>query len=437
MKNKRFRFLFFLTLLILACVCIFLACIIYENCRTKYVNGLWFNDRTFSTQKDGKWKGLPENNWAFFDNNGTAVNGWNQIDGIWYYFNSKCIMLTDQKVGKYYVDASGVSANNEWIGRKYYNTDGVYDRKISEEALTNFFEPTLFTKIGDTYYVVDSQGCRLMCSKDYTLPPTKWRIIDDDLYYPHSVAGDGNILIVDDTYNARWKIYKKDSQLHWKLSQTIKLDKDCRPHYTYYDDENCCFYSIESTNDDLYVIKDTNNGVKISKKVSIPDVGGYTRSFYINDGYMYIASEVPGENIVVIDYKKDFKVIKKIPVKSEYVGMNGLLHVGKYWYATITRNADGAIEPQLLMTTDLDNLSTGENVRMLSEKLNIKGIPYFFSANGDSVYLTVIEALGYDQYQENSILQLSFDRVGGGYRPPRRFIINGDIRKLLTNSNKV
>lgn len=107
-KNRRLRFSL-LTIFILACVYIFSGCAVAENGKPTNVNGNGFNNSTFSTQKNGNWKELSDNRWEFVDNNGTAVNGWNQIDGIWYCFDSNGILITDQVVGKYYVNASGAS----------------------------------------------------------------------------------------------------------------------------------------------------------------------------------------------------------------------------------------------------------------------------------------------------------------------------------------
>ena len=43
----------------------------------------------------------------YFSSGGKAVRGWEKIGKKWYYFNEKGKLLTDQVVGKYYVNAKG------------------------------------------------------------------------------------------------------------------------------------------------------------------------------------------------------------------------------------------------------------------------------------------------------------------------------------------
>ncbi len=72
--------------------------------------------------------------WYYFAKSGAMQSGWAKVDGEWYLLNSKHdgtfgAMLTGwQKVGGkwYYMDASGAMASNEWVGRYWVNGSGVW-----------------------------------------------------------------------------------------------------------------------------------------------------------------------------------------------------------------------------------------------------------------------------------------------------------------------
>lgn len=57
--------------------------------------------------------------WYYFDQNGTMMTGWQMIGGEWYYLRPDGSMAFDQWVGAYYVGSSGAMAKNTWIGPYY------------------------------------------------------------------------------------------------------------------------------------------------------------------------------------------------------------------------------------------------------------------------------------------------------------------------------
>lgn len=212
------------------------------------------------------------------------ATGWKYIGNNWYYFYNNGSMATDSRIGDYYVTSSGIMVQNEWIRSNYYDLNGRIDKSVSKASLKGFFEPTYFTKVDDTYFVIDSQSSRVMYSKDYTLPVSEWTTADNDLYYPHSAAGHDGTLLVDDTLNGRWKVYRCKSG-NWALTQIINTKSD-HPHFTYYDKENDSYYSLGAVNDIIYVLKDNGSKMEIQKQISISEIGGYSRSFSIIGGYM-------------------------------------------------------------------------------------------------------------------------------------------------------
>ncbi len=111
----------------------------------KMTNTKWFQDA------DGTWYMLNQSHkgeygamltgwqkdggdWYYFAKSGAMQSGWAKVDGEWYLLNAKHDgtfgkMLTGwQQVGGkwYYMDASGEMASNEWVGRYWVNGSGVW-----------------------------------------------------------------------------------------------------------------------------------------------------------------------------------------------------------------------------------------------------------------------------------------------------------------------
>ena len=59
----------------------------------------------------GEW--IEQNNQWYYNQDGVYLNnGWNEIDGKWYYFKSSGVMAADEMVGGYYVGPDGSWVDN-------------------------------------------------------------------------------------------------------------------------------------------------------------------------------------------------------------------------------------------------------------------------------------------------------------------------------------
>ncbi|WP_166079268.1 N-acetylmuramoyl-L-alanine amidase family protein [Xiamenia xianingshaonis] len=111
----------------------------------KMTNTKWFQDT------DGEWYLLNQSHkgsygamltgwqkvdggWYYMGSDGAMQSGWAKVNGEWYLLNTEHDgtfgkMLTGwQQVGGkwYYMDASGAMASNEWVGRYWVNGSGVW-----------------------------------------------------------------------------------------------------------------------------------------------------------------------------------------------------------------------------------------------------------------------------------------------------------------------
>lgn len=105
----------------------------------KKIQGKWYyfnkdghrlNNTTFDGYVFNKDGVMAENGWNFingkwyFANSSGKIsqNKWEKINGVWYYFDKIGIMSSNQWQGNYYLKTNGVMADNEWIFDKNYNS---------------------------------------------------------------------------------------------------------------------------------------------------------------------------------------------------------------------------------------------------------------------------------------------------------------------------
>ena len=105
----------------------------------KKIQGKWYyfnkdGNRLSNTTFDGyvfnKDGVMAENGWNFingkwyFANSSGKIsqNKWEKINGIWYYFDKTGIMFSNQWQGNYYLKSSGAMAEKEWVFDKTYNS---------------------------------------------------------------------------------------------------------------------------------------------------------------------------------------------------------------------------------------------------------------------------------------------------------------------------
>ena len=75
----------------------------------EWYDGYWLDSNGAWTYSGyGTWK-VNSKGWWFGDDTGWyASNGWQKINGSWYYFDSNGYMLTNQYVDGYWLDGNGV-----------------------------------------------------------------------------------------------------------------------------------------------------------------------------------------------------------------------------------------------------------------------------------------------------------------------------------------
>ena len=124
------------------------------------------------------------NNWRFYEHNKPVTN-WKKIQGKWYYFNKDGNRLSNTTFDGYVFNKDGVMAENGWnfINGKWYfaNSSG----KISQNK---------WEKIGGAWYYFDKDGIMLsnttfdsyLLTKSGAMTTNGWAKIDQNWYYATS-----------------------------------------------------------------------------------------------------------------------------------------------------------------------------------------------------------------------------------------------------------
>lgn len=132
--------------------------------------------------KEG-WQG-ENNNWRFYEHNKPVTN-WKKIQGKWYYFNKDGNRLSNTTFDGYVFNKDGVMAENGWnfINGKWYFASS--SGKISQNK---------WEKIADSWYYFAKDGIMLsnttfdsyLLTKSGAMATNGWAKIDQNWYYATS-----------------------------------------------------------------------------------------------------------------------------------------------------------------------------------------------------------------------------------------------------------
>lgn len=124
------------------------------------------------------------NNWRFYEHNKPVTN-WKKIQGKWYYFNNDGNRLSNTTFDGYVFNKDGVMAENGWnfINGKWYFASS--SGKISQNK---------WEKIADSWYYFDKDGIMLsnttfdsyLLTKSGAMATNGWAKIDQNWYYATS-----------------------------------------------------------------------------------------------------------------------------------------------------------------------------------------------------------------------------------------------------------
>lgn len=261
--------------------------------------------------------------------------------------------------------------------------------------------PTFLEKIGQCYYLVDCWHGRVLYTNNLKQPLKDWKTLSGCLGQPHSLASDGQWLVIDESSNNRlsiWKINREGQPITCPKSQPhqILTLSGIQPHRVRYDKKKKLFYCLTAKDQKFFILKANKAGLKVINCLELKFLKPYyCRSFTLgktNEIYFAAGSDdlsvlqkpiyKPEKSSIyqakfssLSTKKAHFEVVAsyKIPVK--LANMNDIFIWQNKFYLT-------AVPNQLISCEDLARLKSDfctKKVLNLSKKLELSGRPYFLN----------------------------------------------------------
>ncbi len=247
---------------------------------------------------------------------------------------------------------------------------------------------TYLTKIGDTYFLADCYHNQILFHDNLTDAITEWEVLTSDVHYAHTIAGDGTVILIDDTENNRILVLEK-TQAGFVQTQTFE-NVGMKPHFVQYDEKRETFYAWSSITGEMYYFKrDTaTNEVFIEKTLKIDELFGvYVRSFTIIGDDIYFVSGHNNEKIIRAD-ADTLEILEKYPVIPEIAGMVQLVKIQDYYYLTIsTDNRENQDYATIIRIKDLHDLSQGMYEDVYDRFGISGGTPYYITQIDNRYYM--------------------------------------------------
>lgn len=249
--------------------------------------------------------------------------------------------------------------------------------------------PTQLTKIGDTFYLVDSYHNQILYHPTYSALSCSWKVmVKDDLSQPHSIAGDGVVYLVTDTENHRVVSYIKNPDGFMEMQAFNGIG--VRPHYVVYDEPTGLFYVWSSMTGEMYLFRRKPNTMEVYLEniMRVPELHGkYVRSFTIEGDQIYFPC-VHSSSIIAVD-KKTFQINQIYPVSQNIAGMVQLTKIQNYYYLTVSTDINfNQSAANIVRATSLEDFAIG-NYQSINNKFGSDGAPYYISY-ADGSYFTVV-----------------------------------------------
>ncbi|MBO4242569.1 MAG: hypothetical protein J5883_04755 [Clostridiales bacterium] len=289
--------------------------------------------------------------------------------------------------GKAYIRMSELTEEGEDISKAVMDYVHVnnYDSVLSV--------PTYITKVDDVWFIVDCYHNRVLYTDELGKPLNQWYIMTDKVTYPHTIASDGTVYLIDDTENNRVRVYEKHEGVF--INTQVIDDIGSRPHFSVYDPVSDTFYVLSSGTGELYCFRRMPDSTRVyltevRKVEQLSDI--YVRSFTIIGGDIYFVSGVSPTGakpqVLVCDLAT-LNVKKTYDVPDAFAGMVQIMPIEDAFYITVSTDITGNQDyATIIRTPTLEALSKGQYEDIYSEYFIGGGTPYNISKVDDTYFLT-------------------------------------------------
>ena len=267
----------------------------------------------------------------------------------------------------------------------YIEQEAVYEKNTYDTLNV----ATYVTKIGDTYFLNDCYHDQIICHDNLEDPLTEWSVLTNEVHYAHTVAGDGTVLLTDDTENNRVLVFTK-AKNGYIQTQTIE-GIGLKPHYVQYDKKRDAFYVWSSITGELYELKreEGTNTVYQSDIKKIDELYGvYVRSYTIIEDDIYFVSGHNNRKIIQANLDT-MEILSEYEVPGEIAGMVQLTKIQDYFYLTVsTDDKENQDYATIVRTKNLAGLIDGDYEDIYDTFGLEKGTPYYITEIDGTYYMT-------------------------------------------------
>lgn len=248
---------------------------------------------------------------------------------------------------------------------------------------------TYITRINDIYFMNDCYHNQIIYHTELNPDLRTWNVLTADTNYPHTIAGDGKVLLLDDTDNNRVLVYQYKNGGY---EQTQKIENiGLKPHFVQYEPSRATFYVWSSITGELYHMKRNpkTDEVYVSEIKKIDELFAvYVRSFTIIEDDIYFVSGHNNQKIIKADLDS-LEIKEEFEVTPQIAGMVQLTKIEDYYYLTISTDANENQDyATIIRTKDLHSLAEGEYEDIYEQFGLDKGTPYFISQIDGTYYMS-------------------------------------------------
>jgi len=250
------------------------------------------------------------------------------------------------------------------------------------------YTPTHFTKLDDTWIIVDCWHHRILYSEVPDPDLNNWFTITEHIGGPHSVATDGEVVVYEDTGHgnlrgARVKLMENflTERRDYAEEYQIVLNVGIRPHRVRYDEHMQSFYALASQSQEIVRVTNDLGNLTAKHRQYLPFLNeAYTRSMTIIDGHMFFVTRAHG--IIEATYRDDdYELVRRHPMPELLNDMNDVFRSEAGWYY-----ATGAPRG-IVRARSLEDISAGQ-FEDLYQVLGLDSVPYYLSQVDGRIYLT-------------------------------------------------
>lgn len=236
---------------------------------------------------------------------------------------------------------------------------------------SRLYTPTYIARVGEYCFIVDCWHLRVLYARGLHRDIRKWKVLDNNLAGPHSIASDGELYVVEDTGRHAICAYRHHGNRWERVDRIEKVG--LRPHRTRYDHQRRAFYVVSSNSQTWTKLSRRRDGrLEKTHHQRLPFLkNAYTRSFTPHDGELFFVSG-PQQITVARQHGEEVRAKHAYHVPKELGSMNDIYFGPSGWiYLTATPGV-------ILRTRSLEKFERGE-FENVTKPLGLRGTPYYLS----------------------------------------------------------